>query len=99
MGCSIEFFWILTSHVGRSLGKKCVLLFPHCPQKQSTLKVKRGLKTLRALALGHFGQRVDKSPVYEDDFGVSLLVYEKSRFEETWILRQISHFLCFAFVY
>ena len=48
-------------------------------------------------ALGHFGQRVDESLMYEDDFGVSsspvsLLIYEKSRFEETLILGKISHF-------
>ena len=54
-------------------------------------------------ALGHFGQRVDESPMYEDDFGVSLspvslLVYEKSRFEATLIFGQISHCF-FAFVY
>ena len=66
-------------------------------------KVKRGLKTLRAHTLGHFGQRVDESPMYKDDFGVSssplsLLVYEKSRFEDTLILGQISHCF-FAFVY
>ena len=41
--------------------------------------------------------------MYEDDFGVSnspvsLLVYEKSRFEETLIFGQISHRF-FAFVY
>ena len=34
-------------------------------------KVKRGAKTLRARALDHFGQRVDESPMYQDDFGVS----------------------------
>ena len=39
--------------------------------KNKATKVKRGLKTLRASALDHFGQRVDESPMYEDDFGVS----------------------------
>ena len=50
-------------------------------------------------ALGHFGQRADESLMYGDDFGVSqspvsLLVYEKSIFEKTLILGQISHREC-----
>ena len=89
-----------------SLGK-FYLFYPLIfPKKQSTLSKKRanpkGL-TSRARTLGHFGEREDVSPVYEDDFRVSwspvsLLVYEKSRLEDTLILGQISHYF-FAFVY
>ena len=84
-------------------GQILSLLSPHFPKKQSTLSKKRanprGL-TSRARTLGHFGEREDVSPVYEDDFRVSwspvsLLVYEKSRFEETLIFGQISNcFFC-----
>ena len=103
MGGSIEFFLDSgTSHVLPSLGKN-YLFYPLIFPKNKAPKVKRGLKTLCARALGHFGQRVDESPMYEDDFGVSLspvslLVYEKSRFEATLIFGQISHCF-FAFVY
>ena len=44
-----------------------LLTFP----KNKATKVKRGLKTFCVRALGHFGQKVDESPMYEDDFGVS----------------------------
>ena len=71
MGGSIEIFLDSgTSHVKLSLGKFYLfylLIFP----KNKVPEVKRGLRTLSARTLGHFGQRVDESPMYEDDFGVS----------------------------
>ena len=56
------------------------------------------IDTFVILELSCVGERVDESPIYEDHFGVtrtlvSLSVYEKSRFEETLILGQISR--CF----
>ena len=67
----IEFFLDSgTSHVWPSLGKNYPF-YPLIFLKNKAPKVKRGLKTLRARALGHFDQRVDESPMYEDDFGVS----------------------------
>ena len=48
------------------------ILPTHLPPKNKATKVKRGLKTWRACTIGHFGQRIDKSNMYEDDFGVSL---------------------------
>ena len=47
------------------------IVSPIFPQNKAP-KVKEGhLKTLRARSVGHFGQRVDESPMHEDDFGVS----------------------------
>ena len=53
-----------------ALGKNYLIYLIIFPKNKAP-KVKRGLKTLRARTLGHFGQRVDESPMNEDDFGVS----------------------------
>ena len=68
----LDFFFINQEPDPRPINYSVYLrLSPHFPQKNKAPKVKRGLKTLRARTLGHFGQRVDESPMYKDDFGVS----------------------------
>ena len=63
----IEFFsfWDITC---LAITEQILSILPtNFSQKQS----KKRAKTLHALALGHFGQLVDESPMYEDDFGVA----------------------------
>ena len=70
MGGPIEFFLDSgTQHIWPSLGKNYQfypLIFPTTKHQS-----KNRAKNHKKCALGHFGQRVDESPMYEDDFGVS----------------------------